>query len=329
MQNKIYIDTETRNIKYREHNFLGIAGENEIEQIVFKLSAFIDGEAILEIQKYNKENKLEKYFISLEKQEESYIFNIKNSLLDVAKPINMQLHITTANKEVFKSKIFEMQIYGAIDATETVPEQYAEWIDVANSAIAKISELEQTIYKNEKQRQEAETSRNDFEKVRIESEKDRLQKEKERQEAEQERIEKEKTRIKNESDRITNENNRIAAEKDRNSAEEDRKENETKRAENEEKRTLAEETRAEETKNAIAEIKNLNEDYEKMAEEKTAELNDIAEGVKNMATAIQLPQFYVDNELNLHCVTATKLSNIALYYNEETGDLMEGVKEVE
>ena len=48
-----------------------------------------------------------------------------------------------------------------------------------------------------------------------------------------------------------------------------------------------------------------------------------------MATAIQLPQFYVDNELNLHCVTATKLSNIALYYNEETGDLMEGVKEVE
>ena len=37
MQNKIYIDTETRNIKSREHNFLGIAGEHEIEQIVFKL----------------------------------------------------------------------------------------------------------------------------------------------------------------------------------------------------------------------------------------------------------------------------------------------------
>ena len=92
MQNKICIDTETRNIKSREHNFLGIAGEHEIEQIVFKLSAFIVGEAILEIQKYSKENKLEKYFISLERQEESYIFNVKNSLLDVAKPINMQLH---------------------------------------------------------------------------------------------------------------------------------------------------------------------------------------------------------------------------------------------
>lgn len=327
MQNKICIDTETRNIKSRERNFLGIAGEHEIEQIVFKLSAFIIGEAILEIQKYNKENKQEKYFINLEKQEESYIFNVKNSLLDVAKPIKMQLHITTANEEVFKSKIFEMQVYEAIDATKTIPEEYAEWIDIANSAIAQMHELEQTISKNEKQRQEAETSRNNSEKTRNESEKDRLQKEEERKKAEQERIEKEKTRIKNESDRIINENSRIEAEKNRKSAEENRTENEAKRAESEEKRAQAEENRAEETKNAIAEIKNLNEDYKDLAEEKTAELNDIAEGVKNMATAIQLPQFYVDRKMKCHAVTATKLSNIDLYI--KNGKLMEGVRTIE
>lgn len=70
-------------------------------------------------------------------------------------------------------------------------------------------------------------------------------------------------------------------------------------------------------------------EFDSNATEKKSEINDISEGVKNMATAIQLPQFYVDDELNLHCVTATKLSNIALYYNEETGDLMEGVKEIE
>ena len=185
MQNNIYIDTKTRNIKSREHNFLGIAGEHEIEQIVFKLSAFISGEAILEIQKYNKENKTEKYFINLERQEKSYIFNVKNSLLDVAKPIKMQLHITTANEEVFKSKIFEMQVYEAIDATETIPEEYAEWIDIANSAIAQMHELEQTISAKEEERQEAETNRTNFEKTRNESEKDRLQKEEERQEEEQ------------------------------------------------------------------------------------------------------------------------------------------------
>lgn len=328
MQNKICIDTETRNIKSRERNFLGIAGEHEIEQIVFKLSAFIVGEAILEIQKYNKENKLEKYFISLERQEESYIFNVKNSLLDVAKPINMQLHITTANKEVFKSQIFEMQIHEAIDATETIPEEYAEWIDIANSVIAQMHELEQTISAKEEERQEAETNRTSSEKIRNTSEEDRLRKEKERQEAEQERIEKEKTRIKNESNRIINENSRIESEKNRNNTEEDRKANETQRTENEEKRKTAETQRAENTANAIAEIKNLNEDYKKLAEEKTEELTDIAEGVKNMATAIQLPQFYVNDEMDIHGVTATNLSNIALYYDEETGDFKEGVTEI-
>lgn len=322
MQNNIYIDTKTRNIKSREHNFLGIAGEHEIEQIVFKLSAFISGEAILEIQKYNKENKTEKYFINLERQEESYIFNVKNSLLDVAKPIKMQLHITTANEEVFKSKIFEMQVYEAIDATETIPEEYAEWIDIANSAIAQMHELEQTISAKEEERQEAETNRTNFEKTRNESEKDRLQKEEERQEAEQERMEKEKTRIKNESDRITNENGRIEAKKNRKSAEEDRTKNETERAENEEKRAQAEETRAEETKNAIAEIKNLNEDYKYLAEEKTAELNDIAEGVKNMATAIQFANFKINKEnMHLQIITTKKLGNTSFTLNKKRGRL--------
>lgn len=76
-------------------------------------------------------------------------------------------------------------------------------------------------------------------------------------------------------------------------------------------------------------VKEKTDEFNSNATEKKTEISDIADGVKDMATAIQLPQFYVDDELNLHCVTATKLSNIALYYNEETGDLMEGVKEVE
>ena len=234
----------------------------------------------------------------------------------------MQLHITTANEEVFKSKIFEMQVYEAIDATETIPEEYAEWIDIANSAIAQMHELEQTISAKEEERQEAETNRTNFEKTRNESEKDRLQKEEERQEAEQERMEKEKTRIKNESDRITNENGRIEAEKNRKSAEEDRTKNETERAENEEKRAQAEETRAEETKNAIAEIKNLNEDYKYLAEEKTAELNDIAEGVKNMATAIQFANFKINKEnMHLQIITTKKLGNTSFTLNKKRGRL--------
>lgn len=321
MQNNIYIDTETRNIKSRERNFLGIAGEHEIEQIVFKLSAFIIGEAILEIQKYNKENKLEKYFISLERQEESYIFNVKNSLLDVAKPIKMQLHITTANEEVFKSKIFEMQVYEAIDATETVPEEYAEWIDIANSAISRITALEDKITKNEKERDNAEKIRETAENERSKSEKKRNIAEQNRITAETARETAEKIRKKNESDRIVNENGRIESENKRNNSEEARKTNESERIANENSRNSAEENREKITTEAVNNIKNLNENYKNLAEEKTAELNEIADGVKDMATAIQFATFEIDENMNLCINTADKLKNTSFSLNEETGEM--------
>lgn len=74
--------------------------------------------------------------------------------------------------------------------------------------------------------------------------------------------------------------------------------------------------------------KEKTDEFNSNATEKKTEISDIAEGVKNMATAIQLPQFYVNDEMDIHGVTATKLSNIALYYDEETGDFKEGVTEI-
>lgn len=87
--------------------------------------------------------------------------------------------------------------------------------------------------------------------------------------------------------------------------------------------------------NAEAKIEKFNtnakektDEFNSNATEKKTEISDIAEGVKNMATAIQLPQFYVDDEMDIHGVTATNLSNIALYYDEKTGDFKEGVTEI-
>lgn len=74
--------------------------------------------------------------------------------------------------------------------------------------------------------------------------------------------------------------------------------------------------------------KEKTDEFNSNATEKKTEITDIAEGVKNMATAIQLPQFYVDDEMDIHGVTATNLSNIALYYDEKTGDFKEGVTEI-
>lgn len=139
IRNNILINTETRKIKKQDYDFLGVAGENEIEQLVFTLTAFIDGIGIIEIQKNN-----DKYFIELEKQEESYVLDIKNSLLSDATEISMQLHITQ-NEKVFKSEIFMMEIRDQIHATETIPEEYPEWIDTANAKIQEMLELEESI----------------------------------------------------------------------------------------------------------------------------------------------------------------------------------------
>lgn len=82
------------------------------------------------------------------------------------------------------------------------------------------------------------------------------------------------------------------------------------------------------TDNFNTNAKKKADDFDNNATEKKSEITDIAEGVKNMATAIQLPQFYVDDEMDIHGVTATNLSNIALYYDEKTGDFKEGVTEI-
>ena len=74
-------------------------------------------------------------------------------------------------------------------------------------------------------------------------------------------------------------------------------------------------------------VKEKTDEFNSNATEKKSEISDIAEGAKNMATAIQLPQFYVDRKMKCHAVTATKLSNIDLYI--KNGKLMEGVRTIE
>lgn len=158
IRNNILINTDTRAIKKQDYEFLGVAGENEIEQLVLKLTAFIDGIGIIEIQKNN-----DKHFIELRKQDDSYVLDIKNSLLSDVDEISMQLHITTENAEVFKSKIFTMKILEEIHATETIPEEYPEWIDTANAMLQHVvtvceeynTETEQ--YRNETQQLKNET----------------------------------------------------------------------------------------------------------------------------------------------------------------------------
>lgn len=65
----------------------------------------------------------------------------------------------------------------------------------------------------------------------------------------------------------------------------------------------------------------LIERYNKNAEEREAEINQIAEGVKDMATAIQFATFEVNEKMELVINTAEKLKNTKFVLNEETGEL--------
>lgn len=94
-----------------------------------------------------------------------------------------------------------------------------------------------------------------------------------------------------------------------------------------------EEIRNEKVDTAIATIKDLTDEYNTNAENKTNEfnsnaqektdiLNEIADGVKDFATAIQFATFEVDiSDMNLYINTADKLKNTAFSLNEETGEL--------
>lgn len=61
--------------------------------------------------------------------------------------------------------------------------------------------------------------------------------------------------------------------------------------------------------------------YDDNASEKTQQLNDIADGIKDMTTAIQFATFEIDNDMNLIINHADKLSNTNFIFNEKTGFL--------
>lgn len=94
----------------------------------------------------------------------------------------------------------------------------------------------------------------------------------------------------------------------------------------------AETERNNKVNNAVNKITDMTEDYNENAkkkveeyndnaEEKEAELNTIADGVKDMATAIQFANFEITDNMELVINTAEKLKNTNFYLNEETGNL--------
>lgn len=136
MINKIIVKNESRDV-FPEREVLGISGENKFETLQFNLDNFIDGEALLRVER-KETNGTAKYEIAVEKGDDCYTVEVLSSLLAYKGTIKLQLVIMQENLEVFKSKYFNMKVLEAIEAGEEIPEQYPTWQQLASQKIIEI-----------------------------------------------------------------------------------------------------------------------------------------------------------------------------------------------
>ena len=134
----VYVNSKTSMVDLHSSR-LGISGENLQSNLVVKFDdEFVNGNAILEIQRNN-----EKYYLVMQKENESYYLPILSSLLSETTTIIMQIRITEGTDDesipVWKSNKFYLKVEEAINAEIPIPQEYDEWIDIAN---AKLNELD-------------------------------------------------------------------------------------------------------------------------------------------------------------------------------------------
>lgn len=137
----VYVNSKTSMVDLHSSR-LGISGENLQGNLIVKFDdEFVNGTAILEIQRNNQ-----KYYLTMQKENESYYLPILSSLLSETTTIIMQIRITegTGNESipVWKSNKFYLKVEEAINAEIPIPQEYAEWIDIAN---AKLNEIDESI----------------------------------------------------------------------------------------------------------------------------------------------------------------------------------------
>ena len=137
MINEIIVKNESRDV-FPEREILGISGENKFETLQFNLDKFIDGEALLRVER-KETSGTAKYEIAVEKGDNCYTLEVLSSLLAYKGTIKLQLVIMQENLEVFKSKTFNMKVLEEIEGTQEIPEQYPTWQQLANQKILEMN----------------------------------------------------------------------------------------------------------------------------------------------------------------------------------------------
>lgn len=126
----ITIDRDTRKVK-TNRNFIGLNGENLQGNIIADFTnkaEFVDGTAYIEVVQNGQ-----KYNIEMTKDDTNKLYSlpIQSSLLRYACKLSFQVVIEQAETEngvpVFKSEVFTVPCLEAINAEQSIPEQYPTW----------------------------------------------------------------------------------------------------------------------------------------------------------------------------------------------------------
>lgn len=137
----IIINKRTRQVILPK-SVIGNDGENLQENLVFSFNdEFVNGTARLELIKPH----VAPSYIMLTKEDETYQLPVQ-SIITKGGKIDMQLVITEGTDAeeipIFKSNQFYMIINSSINAEIEEPEEYPEWIDVANTKLNEFDNLD-------------------------------------------------------------------------------------------------------------------------------------------------------------------------------------------
>lgn len=150
---EIKISKETREIVEYSKKTIGNDGENLQGNLKFSFSdEFVDGQARLEYVLDNIcDNKNKKYQL-LNKINETYVIPIKSILTKQGK-MHMQVVITEGINEedipIFKSDVFYVSVNESIDAEIEEPDEYQTWIEIANTKLNQIDNLDLNVVKED------------------------------------------------------------------------------------------------------------------------------------------------------------------------------------
>lgn len=159
----ITIDAKSNAISVNSRT-IGAVGENLQGQFIveFKGTDYIQGACWLEINAGG-----EKMYVELSPTGKTYVAPIKSGITKYKGRIEAQVRITSpgsadGDAPIYKSGIFELNTLDSINALNEIPDEYPEWIDIAN---AKLAELEQAIAHSGQKTYTKQLKKDDFTRV--------------------------------------------------------------------------------------------------------------------------------------------------------------------